>query len=96
MYRATTTRGVYNFCEEHNCYWFLDVINSYQTANFRQKNDFQVWKLQLNNKGNGAKVICEDGNENVILTQHIPFTDYKGEVLIFWFENNTIYLPEEH
>jgi hypothetical protein len=95
MYRAITTEGIYAFCEKHKCYWFLDVINSYQTLAFRARNEFQVWKMVLNDKGSGAKVICEDGDNNIILTQRIPYTDYKGETITFWFENETIYLPEE-
>lgn len=95
MYRATTTPTIYPFCEQYGCYWFIDVINSYQTARFRQANEFQVWKLVLNKTGNGAKVICEDGDDNIILTQKILFTDYKGPELILWFENETIYFPEE-
>lgn len=95
MYKAITTATVYRFCEQHGCYWFIDVINSYQTVKFREQNKFQVWKLLLNKTGNDAKVICEDGDGKILITQKIPFTDYNGPELIFWFENETIYFPEE-
>jgi hypothetical protein len=96
MYRASITQGIVHYCEQHQCFWFMDVINSYQTASFRARNGFQVWKIVLNKTGNGCKAICEDGNDNVILTQRIPYTSHKETDTVFWYSNETIYLPSEH
>lgn len=96
MATSYLSQGVLEFVEDHSCYWFLDVINSYQTLSFRAKNQFQVWKLVLNDKGSGARAICEDGDYEVLVSQRIPFTDYKGDTFVFWYANETIYLPSEH
>jgi hypothetical protein len=38
------------------------------------------------------KITCEDGNDNILKTQIIPFTDFKDTEVIFWFENETLFL----
>lgn len=96
MNTAYTTPGVLSFLEENKCYWFLGVINSYQTPKFQAANEFQVWKFLKNKTGNGCKVVCEDGDDNKILIQRIPFTDCEQTEFTFWLQNNTVYLPEEH
>jgi hypothetical protein len=37
------------------------------------------------------KITCEDGNDNILKTQIIPFTDFKDTEVIFWFENETYF-----
>jgi hypothetical protein len=39
----------------------------------------------------GAKITCEDGNDNILKTQIIPFTDFKDTEVIFWLENETLF-----
>lgn len=90
------TQGIQSFCITHECFWFLDIITSYQTERFKKENEFQVWKFQKNKTGNGGKIICEDGDDNKIIIQRIPFTDCKQTEFTFWYQNDTIYLPEEH
>ena len=57
--------------------------------------EFQVWKLTVNDN-DSATLICEDGNDNVVFTMPIPFTDFPKGGVTLWFENNVIYLPTEH
>jgi hypothetical protein len=40
------------------------------------------------------KITCEDGNDNILKTQIIPFTDFKDTEVIFWFENETLFFPQ--
>jgi len=87
------TDGVNAFCSEFECYWFLNVILSYQSK-MRQE-DFQVWKLERNENGS-AKVICSNGNGKQLISQKIPFTDFKPNEGTVWIENNVIFLPSEH
>jgi hypothetical protein len=42
-----------------------------------------------------ASLICSDGNDNIVYTQHIEYTDFPIAEITLWFENNTIYLPSE-
>jgi hypothetical protein len=43
-----------------------------------------------------ATLTCGDGNDNIIYTQHIEFTDFPLEEITLWFANNTIGLPSGH
>jgi hypothetical protein len=75
------------------CYWFIDVIAIYQS---QLKDDkFQVWSLGKNEDGS-AVVICTDGNNKVIKTQQIPFTDFNADEATVWVENGVALLPSEH
>ena len=87
------TDGVKAFCSEFECYWLLHLILSYQSK-LRQE-DFQVWEL-IRNDDQTAKVISTNGNEKPLITQKIPFTDFKPLTGTIWVENNVILLPSEH
>ena len=94
--RGAITQGVEEFCEENQCFWFVNVIFSYQTEKFKEEEEFQVWKFKKDKEGGGCRVICEDGNDNILIVQKIPFTDCKQIKFKFWFTNNTVLLPSEN
>jgi hypothetical protein len=56
--------------------------------------EFQAWKLTVK-PDSTATLACEDGNDNVVLSKAIEFTDFPPEGITVWFENSTIYLPSE-
>lgn len=87
------TDGIQALCEQFECYWLLDLICSYQPQ--LRKEDFQVWSLGVNDD-DSATVICTDGNNNILKTQEIPFTDFKAKEATIWVEGRTILLPSEH
>ena len=89
------TSGVQAACEQFETYWFLDIVMSYQTAKFQEKNEFQVWKL-VRRKGNAFLAICEDGNDNKIQVQVIEFSDFEHDSLTFWLTNGIVLLPSEY
>lgn len=76
---------------ETTSWWILDVILSYQPQ--LKKEDFQQWKV-IKKSADAATVICDDGNDKVLIIQEIPFSDISGNCTI-WVENNVIYLPSE-
>jgi hypothetical protein len=57
--------------------------------------EFQVWTLKVN-ANRTATLNCGDGNDNIVFTKPIPFTDFPADEITLWFANNTIYLPSEH
>lgn len=74
-------------------FWFIDVIASYQGEKKLVRQPFQVWKFIADPPGedgtwNAGKVVCENGNEKVIVEQEIPYTD-------FLLENITLYASYE-
>jgi hypothetical protein len=56
---------------------------------------FQVWKLKVN-ADRTATLTCDDGNYNIVYTQHIAFTDFPLDEIKFYFTDNTILLPSEY
>lgn len=88
------TDGARAFADKLGAFWFLDIIGSYQSGLRNQP--FQVWKIQKNKTGNGAKVTCEDGNNNVLKSQRIPFTDFPYDEGTLWLSDNVILLPSEY
>lgn len=87
------TDGAKALAEKFQCFWFLDVVASYQHE--LKTEEFQVWKLVKNND-NTAIVSCEDGNDNILKSQHIPLTDFSADTATVWLENGVILLPSEH
>lgn len=87
------TDGTKALCEKFECFWFIDIVCSYQ----RELNgeDFQVWTLRKNGDGSG-KVVCTDGNERVLKSQVIPFIMFEAERATVWVEGNVVLLPSEH
>jgi len=76
-----------------SAFWFMDVIASYQGEKQLVRQPFQVWKFVADPPGedgtwNSGKVICENGNEKVIVEQKIEYTD-------FLLENVTVYASYE-
>jgi hypothetical protein len=92
----TCTDGAKYVADAAGAYWLLDEIAIAQKyVKEVAAEEFQVWKLTVN-PDSTATLICEDGNDNVVSTKQIPFTDFPPEGVTLWFENNVIYLPSEH
>ncbi len=89
------TEGVQHAMETMECHWFGDLVMSYQTKTFLKANEFQVWILMRMNE-NSFLASCEDGNDKVILTQKIPFSDFKHDTLTFWLVDGVLLLPSEY
>ena len=90
------TDGAKYVADRVGAYWLLDEIALVQLNNKRVGAErFQVWKLNVN-ADMTADLTCEDGNDNVVCTKTIPFTDFPLEGITFWFTDNTILLPSEY
>lgn len=90
------TDGARFVAEQGGAYWLLDEIAIAQLSSQAvAAEEFQVWKLAVR-RDRTATLSCEDGNDNVVYTQEIPFTDFPAPEITLWFQNDTIYLPSEH
>ena len=87
------TEGAKALADNFHCYWFLDVVASYQPK--LQKEEFQVWNLKKL-EDDSAIVTCTDGNNRVLAKQHVDYTDLKATTATVWVEGNVILLPSEH
>ena len=87
------TDGVQALCERFECYWFLDVVFSYQ---YRLKAErFQTWTLNKN-QNDSATVICTDGNHNELQRQEIKWTDFERSQATIWVVDSIALLPSEY
>ena len=89
----TITDGAKALADKFECYWFLDIIASYQPQ--LKDEVFQVWVL-LKNENESAVVSCTDGNGRILKTQKIPWTDFNATAATVWIENGVALLPSEH
>jgi len=93
---VTFTDGAKFVADEGGAYWLLDAIaicQQYEKAVSAQ--EFQAWKLKVN-EDRTASLVCDDGNDNIVYTQHIEYTDFQLEEITLYFVNNVIHLPSEY
>ena len=93
------TDGALELFRRYSCFWFLDIIGSYQNHKKVKNQEFQSWVLRKTG-GSKAVVTCGDGN-SPILSQSIPFTDFEPDEATVWVEYggegmNVVMLPSEH
>jgi len=90
------TDGALALAKKFECFWFLDIISSYQRD--LKDEEFQVWKL-TKNEDNSALVTCTDGNDRIIKRQRIEWTDFSATQGVLWIEAGealVCLLPSEH
>ncbi|WP_291882180.1 DUF6876 family protein [Chryseobacterium sp.] len=89
------TDGVKIIAEEEQCFWLIDCIVSYQLSEKFRQEEFQVWKLERV-KETQFRLTATDGNNKVLATQDIPFSDFFFNEFTIWKEGNVLLLPIEH
>jgi hypothetical protein len=91
--RIEYTDGIF-FLQRNGCLWLIDAIASYQTQEFKVADDRQFWKLRVDADTHSGKLICDDGNGNIFLTQSLEFTDFPLSKLDIYVEiqENCVFL----
>lgn len=72
------------FVDANGCGWLIDIFASYQSPKLHKKADgFQSWHLRKleNDPKFAAVVTCDDGNNNLLVEQKIPYTDFPFDQL---------------
>ena len=92
------TDGINYFINKLNCYWFLDIIGSYQ---HKFKNiGFQVWGIKLFDKPINNKVgyvyMKEDTEKPLLVKQELSYTDFKLKEYEIYFINGVVLLKSEY
>ena len=91
------TDGVKDMAEMCGAFWLLDVILSHQISEHIGREEFQHWHLRPYKGSHGALVLCDDGNKNVLVAQHIPHTDFPlPDGIRLFVQNKVILLPTEY
>jgi hypothetical protein len=94
------TDGAKYLADKLNCYWLMDAVASWHGEAMKHEalREMQVWKLTV--KGSKALLVCEDGNDNKILQQKIPYTDFLLNEITLWVQpcedKFVIFLPNEY
>jgi hypothetical protein len=73
--KCTFTDGVKFLAEQAGAFWLIDEVAIGQTRPKVRGEEFQVWILDVDLKHKRGTLRCEDGNDHVIFTKAIPFTD---------------------
>jgi hypothetical protein len=103
------TDGVKLMADLCGAFWLIDLIASHIAHNRRLIPDeaFQVWRLALDEDGDGARVYCDDGQDKrtkdakpEAMMQAIPYTDFPLEEIKIWVVKSdtryTMMLPSEY
>ncbi len=89
------TSGIKELADKCQCYWLIDVVVSHQANPNVARQPFQVWKLKRIHN-NRFMVICEDGNDNQVTSQLIPFSDFPYDLATLWLSEGCLMLPAEY
>jgi hypothetical protein len=89
------TDGVKYLAEACEAFWLIDIVASYQTDPKIKNEGFQVYKLKVN-EDKSAVVEISDGNDNILATQEIEFTDFPLDEISLWCIDKICILPSEY
>lgn len=91
------TDGVQYLAEIGGAYWLIDKIFSCHACVAKlEGEEFCVWDLNLKKDGQGARLVCTDGNDTQLYAENILFTDFPLKTIRLFFQNNTLLLPSEY
>jgi hypothetical protein len=94
--KVTITEGVKFLAERAKAVWLIDLVFSYQADRKVSQEPFQVYELSVDLITKKAKMICTDGNENILRTQNIPFTTFPLESIKLYYSGGVLMLPSEY
>ncbi len=73
--------------------WLIEIIISYQKQLAIYQ--FQNWKLKVK-EDKTAVVYATDGNDNLLVSQAVEYTDFPLNSFTIYVANGVAYLPSEH
>jgi len=90
------TDGAKYVADQAEAYWLLDEIALAQRYEKRVADEeFQHWKLTVN-ADHTATLTCDDGNDNIVYSKEIEYTDFPLDEIRLYYAGKTILLPSEH
>ena len=99
------SQGVTNVANLLNCFWLVQDIDLHIRELAKDGKDVRFVVASLKPKDEGALLVLEDGNDNVLKEVTIPYTDFDFDAVSddfsIWAAPNeigayTLYLPSEH
>lgn len=90
------TDGAQYLAEMAGAYWLLDEIACAQLSiDAVIIEAFQVWRLTVK-PDQSATLVCEDGNNTVVYSKEIEFTDFPLDEIQLYYTDHVILLPSEY
>lgn len=89
------TDGAQYVAETGGAYWLIDEIAFGQNEPSVAAEEFQVWRLKVNTDKT-ATLSCDDGNDRVVYSKPIEYTDFPLDEIAFYFIDNVIMLTSEY
>ena len=96
------TDGIKYLADKTNCYWFIDIIASYQqsklTDAFGYVKDihFQIWRLRITENSKGLVTMSEDIDKPILVSQCIEYTDFPLDEIEVLCIDGVILLKSEY
>ena len=88
------TEGVHYLRERLECYWLIDVVESYQPR--LRDTPFQVWSIGVRQNRSALVEMREDTGLEPIVQQNIPYTDFKLKQYEFLCIDRVVLLKSEY
>jgi hypothetical protein len=88
------TDGVKYLAEVCQCYWLIDIVSSYQYHKIIKQEPFQVYKLTVKDEKGHLEI--SEGNDIVLATQEIEYTDFPLSEMTLWCIDKILILPSEY
>lgn len=89
------SEGVHELAEKCEAFWLIDLIISHQCVPDVNLQRFQVWDLQRV-KDNKFKIVATDGNDNEVVSQKIPYSDFPYDACSIWLVDGVLMMPSEY
>lgn len=89
------TEGVKFLAGEAGAYWLLEKILSSQILPELKGEEFQLWKLTVDEKKT-ALLTCDNGNGGIVYQEIIDTTDFPLDEIRFYFTDRVLLLPSEY
>lgn len=94
-YNIILTDGAMWLAQEAECFWLFDMIGSLQFTNCKDE-PFIVCRLRVNIDKKTGVFTADDGDDNILYNQSIPFTDFPLEEMKLYLCNGVCMLPSEY
>ena len=92
--KLNLTDGVHYLREKANCYWFIDIIESYQHE--LKGINFQIWGIKVN-EDKTAIVYCKEDSDKVpLITQELTYTDFPLNTFELYCIDDVVLLKSEY
>lgn len=89
------TDGVRHLAISAAAYWLIDLIASL-LPQLNEDEYFFVWRLQVDRSDSSAVLICDDGNDNILISNTIPYTNFPLDSLSLYLCDLVLMLPSEY